>query len=128
VLIPGGRILFMVYNAVSYRRWLRWPISTAKHFLWAHGRLAAKPSSSEKERRAYDADSKGNAAPETTFCTKDELRGMMTGWSIEQMQLENVGDEGPLMLLPRALKLKTIGPWAGLDVYVRATRRQQCRL
>jgi ubiquinone/menaquinone biosynthesis C-methylase UbiE len=122
VLVPGGALIFMIYNALSYRRWLRWPVSTAKHVLWAHNRLAVKPSSSESERKAYDADSEGNAAPETTFCATRELRSMMTGWSIEDMRLENVGDEGPLVLLPRALKLKTIGPWAGLDIYVRATR------
>jgi ubiquinone/menaquinone biosynthesis C-methylase UbiE len=123
VLVPGGQLVLMVYNALSYRRWLRWPVSTARHFLWTQGRLAAKPSSSDAERRAYDADSEGNAAPETVFCSPSELRSMMKPWSIEVMRLENVGDEGPLRFLPRALKLKTIGPWAGLDIYVRATHQ-----
>jgi ubiquinone/menaquinone biosynthesis C-methylase UbiE len=123
VLVPGGQLVFMIYNALSYRRWLRWPISTARHFLWTQGRLATKPSFSEAERKAYDADSEGNAAPETMFCSPSELRSMMKPWSIEVMRLENVGDEGLLRFLPRSLKLKTIGPWAGLDIYVRATRQ-----
>ena len=123
VTVPGGKLVFMVYNALSYRRWARWPLSTLRHAQWARGKLSAKPNSSESERRAYDADAEGNAAPETDFCTTSKLRAMMSGWSIATVRLENVGDEGPLRLLPRRLKLKMIGPWAGLDIYVRATRR-----
>jgi len=122
VLVPGGQVVFMVYNALSYRRWLRWPISTMQHALWARGRMLTKPGSSESERRAYDADSEGNAAPETVFTTAGELTKMMEGWSVENLRLENVGDEGPLRLLPRSVKLAALGPWAGLDIYVRATR------
>jgi SAM-dependent methyltransferase len=123
VLVPGGQLVFMVYNALSYRRWLRWPVSTMRHALWQRGAVANKPSSSVAERLAYDADAEGNAAPETVFCARGELRDMMTDWSIEIMRLENVGDEGPLMLLPRSFKLMAMGSWTGLDIYVRATRR-----
>jgi SAM-dependent methyltransferase len=123
VLVPGGQIVFMVYNALSYRRWARWPTLTMRHALWARGIVSEKPISSEGERRAYDADVEGNAAPETVFFTASELRRIMSDWSIETMQLKNIGDEGPLRLLPRPFKLKTLGPWAGLDIYVRAIRR-----
>lgn len=123
VTVSGGQLVFMVYNALSYRRWARWPVSTMRHAQWAKGKLSEKPNSSESERRAYDADAEGNAAPETDFCTTSELRAMMSDWSIETMRLENVSDEGPLRLLPRRFKLKMMGPWAGLDIYVRATRR-----
>lgn len=122
VLVPGGTLIFMVYNALSYRRWLRWPVSTLRHARWAKGELGSKPASSASERAAYDADAEGNAAPETTFWSRDELRTMMTGWSIEALRLVNIGDEGPLRFLPRSVKLKTMGSWAGLDVYIRATR------
>jgi ubiquinone/menaquinone biosynthesis C-methylase UbiE len=122
VLVPGGQLVFMVYNALSYRRWLRWPLATMRHALWVRGALPTRPSSSESERRAYDADSEGNAAPETVFCARGELRSMMKDWSINVMQLENIGDEGLLRLLSRSLKLKAMGPWTGLDIYVRATR------
>ncbi len=67
VLVPGGTLIFMVYNALSYRRWLKWPLSNLRHALWATGMLDRKPSSSESERAAYDADAEGKAAPETTF-------------------------------------------------------------
>ena len=122
VLVPGGQLVFMVYNALSYRRWLRWPLATMRHALWVRGALPTRPSSSESERRAYDADSEGNAAPETVFCTRGELRSMMKDWSINVLQLENIGDEGLLRLLSRSLKLKAMGPCTGLDVYVRASR------
>ena len=122
VLVPGGHLIFMVYNALSYRRWLRWPLSTARHVLWTRGLQSMKPLSSESERKAYDADSEGNAAPETVFSSRRELRATMADWSIKVMQLENVGDEGLLRFVTRSLKLKTIGPWAGLDIYIRAMR------
>jgi ubiquinone/menaquinone biosynthesis C-methylase UbiE len=122
VLVPGGRLVFMVYNALSYRRWARWPAATIRHALAAQGMPVAKPSSSESERRAYDADSEGNAAPETVFCTRSELRGMMRDWSVEVMKLKNIGDEGPLAIVSRPLKLALMGSWTGLDIYVRATR------
>jgi SAM-dependent methyltransferase len=122
VLVPGGQIIFMVYNALSYRRWVLWPGATMRHALWGLGLSATKPSSSESERRAYDADSEGNAAPETTFCSRSELRSMMRDWSVNVMQLENIGDESHLARLSRPFKLKTMGPWTGLDIYVRATR------
>jgi hypothetical protein len=46
--------------------------------------------------------------------------GMMTNWSIEARRLENE-EEGLLRGLPRSVKLKAMGPWAGLDVHNRAT-------
>jgi SAM-dependent methyltransferase len=122
VLVPGGQLVFMVYNALSYRRWFRWPGATMRHAFWALGALATKPSSSERERRAYDADSEGNAAPETVFCTRGELRSMMRDWSIDAIRLKNIGDEAFLAKVSRPLKLKTMGWWTGLDIYVRATR------
>jgi SAM-dependent methyltransferase len=122
-LVPNGQLIFMVYNAFSYRRWLRWPISTGRHALWVKGLRSRKPKSGESERLAYDADAEGNAAPETDFLSTSELRNIMTDWSIETMKLENIGDEGPLRLLPRSLKLKVFGGRTGLDIYVRAIRR-----
>jgi len=122
-LVPNGQLIFMVYNALSYRRWLRWPVSTGRHALWVKGLVSRKPKSGESERLAYDADAEGNAAPETDFLSTSELHIIMADWSIETMQLKNIGDEGPLRFLPRSLKLKAFGGWTGLDIYVRATRR-----
>jgi SAM-dependent methyltransferase len=123
VVVPGGRLTFMVYNAFSYRRMIRWPLSTVRHALWGAGALSRKPGSSEEERWAYDADGKGNAAPETDFCSAKELRELLSRWSIDIVQLKNIGDEGPLRFLSRPFKLRMLGPWLGLDIYVRATRR-----
>jgi SAM-dependent methyltransferase len=122
-LVPNGQLIFMVYNAFSYRRWLRWPVSTGRHALWATGWISRKPRSAESERLAYDADAEGRAAPETDFLSTSELRNIMSDWSIEAMKLENIGDEGPLRLFPRRLKLNVFGGWTGLDIYVKATRR-----
>ncbi len=122
-LVRNGQLIFMVYNAFSYRRWLRWPISTAGHALWVKGLISRKPKSGESERLAYDSDAEGKAAPETDFVSASELRNIMTDWSIETIKLENIGDESLLRFVPRSFKLRTLGGWAGLDIYVRATRR-----
>jgi SAM-dependent methyltransferase len=123
VAVSGGQLVFMVYNALSYRRWVRWPISTMRHALSTRGTFWDKPQSSESERKAYDADAKGHAAPETEFFARNELRRMLSDWSIKKMRLENVGDEGALRFVSRPLKLRTMGPWVGLDIYVRASRK-----
>ncbi|MBR1156112.1 class I SAM-dependent methyltransferase [Bradyrhizobium sp. JYMT SZCCT0428] len=123
ILVPGGQLIFMVYNAFSYRRIIRWPLTSIRHALWLRGRSAGKPVAGEAERWAYDANVDGVAAPETEFFSVQELRRMLTDWSIETVRLENIGDEGPLRFLTRSLKLRLFGPWLGLDIYIRATRR-----
>lgn len=121
-VVPGGSLIFMVYNALSYRQWLRWPLFTFRHLLWSRGRSTERPTASEGQRFAYDADEKGNAAPETDFIAQAELPELLPGWQIEKVELHNVGYEGPLRFLPRKLKLSMLDGLAGLDLYVRATR------
>lgn len=121
-VVPGGSLVFMVYNALSYRRWLRWPLSTFRHLLWSRGHLRKKPTASQSQRFAYDADENGNAAPETDFISQAELPTLLPGWQINKVELHNVGYEGPLRFLPRAIKLSKLDGFAGLDLYVRATR------
>lgn len=123
VLRPGGRLIFMVYNTFSYRRWLYWPVSTLKHAAWAQGVVREKPVSSASERGAYDADINAVAAPETDFFSRSELEKRMDGWLIRGMHLHNFGDENFLSRLSRRLKLELLAPILGLDIYVSAEKR-----
>ena len=112
VLRPGGRALVMVYNALSYRRWLKWPRTT-----WQHWRTGAQRMVSEGERAAYDAGCGGGGAPETVFTSAAELRRMCCRFSTCRISKENAAREHLFRLVPRTLLLPTLGPLLGLDLY-----------
>lgn len=117
VLRKGGRAMIMVYNAYSYRRWLRWPLSTASYFMWDKIAIGRPRHATAAERKAYDADSAGNAAPETIFVSVDHLRRLATSWRSIEIFRENIGGELFLRFVPRDLLLRAAGPLAGLDLY-----------
>jgi hypothetical protein len=113
----------MVYNLFSYRQWVKWPKRTLRGAL-GRGSPATHSSASETQRKAYDADSTGAAAPETVFVSATELRDMLRGFSQHRLWLENfdaITFRGRT-LVPRKLLLATLGRMAGLDIYVAATK------
>lgn len=113
VLKPGGRAVVMVYNRHSYLRWIKW-----------FGATLRGGGSSESERRAYDSDTHGNAAPETVFVSRGELRRMMHRFARVSLKLENsthLGMRG-ITIIPRRFLLPVLGPLAGLDIYASATK------
>jgi SAM-dependent methyltransferase len=112
VLRPGGRALIMVYNALSYRRWLKWPRNT-----WQHWRNGVQGVASERERAAYDAGSEGNGAPETAFTSIDELTRMCRRFAACRISKENAAREHIFRFVPRTILLPTLGPLLGLDLY-----------
>jgi SAM-dependent methyltransferase len=122
ILKPAGGATIMVYSAYSYRRWLRWPGSTLSYFLWDKFRIGQAQRASERERAAYDANSSGAAAPETVFVSGSHIRRMSAGWSRVEIARENIGDEFPLSLFPRAMKSSLLAPWSGLDLYCRMVK------
>jgi SAM-dependent methyltransferase len=119
VLRPGGGTTIMVYAAYSYRRCARWPIATARRWL-AERAGGPLPPASAAERAAYDADTSGRAAPETAFVSGVWLRNAMRDWRRVEIASENIGTGGLFRFLPRRFLLAALGPWCGLDLYVRA--------
>lgn len=113
----------MVYNVFSYRRWARWPLSTARHALWNLGLLSDKPSAAAAERLAYDANTEGQAPPETDFLSRSELRNILIAFDDIRIRARNIGSKGPLRLVPRSVNLKLFGPRLGLDLSVQASKR-----
>lgn len=111
ILRPGGRALIMVYNAFSYRRWLKWPKAT-----WRHWRDGAPGAASEAERAAYDSGT-GGGAPATVFTTTNELRHMCRRFAGCTIRKENAAREHLFRLVPRTFLLPTLGPLLGLDLY-----------
>jgi SAM-dependent methyltransferase len=120
VLKPGGVAYLMVYNAFSYRQWLKWPLRTLRAAFENRGSLQASVS----QRKAYDADNIGEAAPETVFTPRAQLRAMMRNFREFQAVLENCDDVSlrGRTLVPRKLLLSTAGRLVGLDIYVCAVK------
>jgi len=118
VLKPGGRAYLMLYSRYSYLRWLKWFGPTLGSLL---GRAQA---ASEGERRAYDSDLAGAAAPETVFVSRTELRRAMKRFSAVSLALENATHLGfrGRTIIPRRYLLSSVGRLAGLDIYVDAAK------
>lgn len=121
VLKPGGIAIIMVYNAYSYRRWIRWPSQTLAYLSSDKLGLGGPRDAAADERAAYDANSDGAAAPETVFVSASFIR-KQPGWSQIKIFRENIGSEFILRFVPRHLLLRCMGPLFGLDLYCHMTK------
>lgn len=124
LLKPGGRLIFMVYSAYSYRRWRMAPGVTARYWLnELNGYRGVVGVSKEKDRAAYDAGSDGGGAPHTDWISIKSLQSLCSAYSNFQCKPENIAQEFPFRLTPRAELLKTRWPnLMGLDLYATATK------
>lgn len=124
MLKPGGKLIFMVYAAYSYRRWRMSTALTFK-YLWREftGYRGVVGESREKDRAAYDAGSDGGGAPHTDWISIKSLAHLCRNYSSFKGQLENIDQEPPFLTTPRVELLKTKWPRrAGLDLYATATK------
>ncbi len=119
VLKPGGRATVMVYYSYSYRRWVRQPDETFRHF--ASDKLGMKPLTkltSESERAQYDKSIKdGRGAPETAFTSASEMKRLTRQWSSCKVHRRNIGKEWIFKTWDRNTACRLVGPIAGLDIY-----------
>jgi SAM-dependent methyltransferase len=122
VLRPGGEAYIMVYNKFSLRQWLTWPRTTLRALareLASRGGAAAH----EAQRKAYDANAEGEAAPETVFVSKPVLRRMFGRFSSVRICAEN---SDPFTWRGRELvnreSMLRLGWLWGLDLYVAARK------
>jgi 2-polyprenyl-3-methyl-5-hydroxy-6-metoxy-1,4-benzoquinol methylase len=124
LLRPDGQLVFMVYNAYSYRRFYMNPLATLKHILkeWA-GHRGVVGTSSKRERAAYDASCEGNAAPHTDWISVRSLTALCRKFSNITIKLENIDREFALFLISRKVLLGTpIPKHVGLDLYAVAQK------
>jgi SAM-dependent methyltransferase len=120
VLKPGGSALVMVYNRFSYRQWTAWPRSTWRAWRAERRGPSGDHAGNDDQRRRYDVDSAGRAAPETVFVSRRRLDGLFARFSSVEIATENNGDL--LRWVPRRTLLTTLGRTAGLDLYVTARK------
>ncbi|MBI4971274.1 MAG: class I SAM-dependent methyltransferase [Candidatus Omnitrophica bacterium] len=124
VLRPGGRAFLMVYNQFSYRQWVKWPVKTFKMLLKDWGWTSQQNKVTEIQRKSYDANSTGEAAPETVFLSICRLREMFASFSSVRFEKENCNDlylRGSLLISRKKL-LPMLGKWAGFDIYIEAQK------
>ena len=116
LLRPTGKATIMTYSATSYLQWLRNPARTASYvFSVAFGNPPPLPFGNPEE---YDANSKGQAAPETVLLSKTHFERLLKEYfGTVQVRCANAASIYPLHGLPRPFWLKTLGRAAGLDLY-----------
>ena len=118
VLRPGGIAHIMVYNLLSYRQWLRWPAITLR------AALGRSEAAVDAQRKAYDANTSGEGAPETVFTSIAQLGAMMAAFASVSVARENCDPitlRGRL-LIPRSRLLGNLGRLSGLDLYATARK------
>jgi SAM-dependent methyltransferase len=125
LLAPGGRLVFMVYYAYSYRRFFQAPRDTLVYALREMlGYRGVVGQSASVERAAYDTNEIGDAAPHTDWISIRSMRKMCRDFSAFSAKLENIDNGRPFeMFPPRRELLKRWYPrWFGLDLYATATK------
>lgn len=124
LLRPGGRLIFMVYYAYSYRRFRMAPLVSLKNlFKEVVGYRGVVGQSNESERASYDAGSDGAAAPHTDWISIRSLEYYCRNFSAFTAKLENINQESPFFFRTREQLLLTKWPSVmGLDLYATAVK------
>lgn len=124
LLRPGGKLIFMVYYAYSYRRFRTTFKSTLSYFFRELGGYAGVvENSGQAERVAYDSNSSGECAPYTDWISIRSLKKICHRFNHFTARLENIDQEPPFSKKTRASLLKTRWPQLlGLDIYAKATK------
>jgi len=124
VLRAGGRAVIMLYNEFSYRRWMRAPLGTLRALARERVAEPVDHHAAERERRLYDVNARGTAAPETVFVSHRRVQALFRSYSEVVISPENCDDvvPGGGWLSLRGRLLAPLGRRAGLDLYVTARK------
>jgi SAM-dependent methyltransferase len=124
VLRPEGIAILMVYNKFSFRQWTRWPFRTGLELLRDWRILRSRQQLIEAQRRAYDHNGAGAAAPETVLLGTRQLRKMLNRFGHVVLQKQNadpIALKGKI-LISREKLLANLGRLLGLDIYIEAKK------
>ncbi len=134
VLRPGGRLIAMVYNRYSYKRWIVSPIATLRSVI-AELRGETNQGAGGVSRRVswfWDRSPDGSAPPHTEFATRSQLHRSLQSFEHVHTTVINVDNANDL--LPLALqrtwidniRVRLLGSplsrLIGLDLYVVAAK------
>ncbi|QIG93389.1 class I SAM-dependent methyltransferase [Bradyrhizobium sp. 6(2017)] len=116
LLVPGGRLVGMVYYAYSYRQFVLEPKRALRYMLRELG--GYRGTFRDGETAAYDKTQDGSLAPATEFTSARSLRKICAGYSNFQAVPENADQERPFKLWKRPQLLASPIPrYCGLDIY-----------
>lgn len=118
ILKPGGRAVVMVYNKYSARQWCKnfWPTCRSFFSLETNSQRALNK---EKERKGYDRNMAGEAAPEVALSSLKGLKSMLKKFKEVSFQKEQTNAPACLRkIIDRKYLLNSIGKIAGNDIYI----------
>jgi len=125
LLVPGGKLLFMVYNAYSYRRWLHSTNATFRLALReGTGYRGVVGDTDDRQRGLYDTNRAGDGAPHTDWISRRSLNFMLRDFRSTDFRLLNMdSDFPPFRTMQREKMLRSRwGARLGLDIYVQAVK------
>jgi len=130
VLRPGGRMVLMVYNRYSYKRWIVSPLDTWKSWHRERGgdAIARKAPAPRRVSWFWDRSPSGSAPPHTEFATRRQLLQVFD--DVEHTEISTINVDNLTDLLPQRLqsvrldrlRIRLSNGWLsrrlGLDLYV----------
>ncbi|MEQ8320929.1 MAG: class I SAM-dependent methyltransferase [Rhodospirillales bacterium] len=121
VLRPGGKLIFMVYYAYSYRRLRFHAFDTFRYWLWDRFKL---PLSTSMKFLPSDRDFHldGTAALGTEYLSERDIRRLAVNFSSIDTKLENFWPEGRYRNQSREKLLGEVSKKWGMDIYVTAVK------
>lgn len=129
VLRPGGRMVLMVYNRYSYKRWIVSPLDTWKSWRFEQSGAPTTETASAPRRVSWfwDRSPSGTAPPHTEFATRIQLLrifGTVEHVEISAINVDNLTDVLPQRLQSfrlDQLRIRLLNTWLnrrlGLDLY-----------
>jgi SAM-dependent methyltransferase len=121
VLKSGGTAMIMVYSALSYRQWMSAPREALRRKLRARFDWA---NADANQRKNYDMNQEGAAAPETTFIAPSEARAFLLRlFRSVTVRPRNIStDFPPARLMSRSLANALFERFLGLDLYIECVK------
>ncbi len=124
ILRPGGKLIFMVYYAYSWRRWRQSHSSRATWSLFVRELMGYRGvvGGDERQRAAYDANAAGDAAPHTDWISKRSLKHICSRFSSLKTRLENFDMMSGQIITRERLMAAGVPRFVGLDLYATAIK------
>lgn len=134
VLRPGGRMVLMVYNRYSYKRWVVSPLDTWRSWRRERSGVPAAGGISAPQRVSWfwDRSPSDSAPPHTEFATRAQLLRVFD--DVSHLEISTINIDNLTDLLPQRLqsvrldqlRIRLLNSWLsrrlGLDLYVTVVR------
>lgn len=119
IVKPSGKLIVMVYNRFSYKRWIVSPVDTMKHLLRERQGEYAEGGRSAPRRVSWfwDRSPTGSAPPHTEFASHAQLQYLLRDTGSVEVVTVNIDS-----LFKEQIRLSLLNSWLsrrlGLDLYV----------